>query len=226
MTPAVFLTLTATVAVAALTPGPAVTAIVARAIADGPRAALAINAGVVTGDLLFFALAAAGMAAAASSLGELFVVLKWLGAAYLVWQGVTLWRTQPRVAGAAYLVWQGFAYWRTRPRAAPAPGRTGSHERHFCRNYAAGLLLMFGHVQAMLFYAALLPGFVDLSTLAAPDLLLLVGMLIVVIGGVNTGYALLASRARGFFADERAQVALRRVAGTLMFAAAALVVSR
>jgi threonine/homoserine/homoserine lactone efflux protein len=85
---------------------------------------------------------------------------------------------------------------------------------------------MFGHVQAMLFYAALLPGFVDLPTLGAADLVLLVVMLIVVIGGVNTGYALLASRARGFFADERAQVALRRVAGTLMFAAAALVVSR
>jgi len=206
MAPAEFLGLSTIVLVAALTPGPAVTAIVARAITDGLRPAMAINAGVVTGDLLFLMLAIAGMAAAARSMGDLFEVL--------------------RVAGAAYLVWQGFAYWRTRPRAAPAPGRTGSHERHFCRNYAAGLLLMFGHVQAMLFYAALLPGFVDLSTLAAPDLLLLVGMLIVVIGGVNTGYALLASRARGFFADERAQVALRRVAGTLMFAAAALVVSR
>jgi threonine/homoserine/homoserine lactone efflux protein len=72
VTPGVFLTLTATVAVAARTPGPAVTAIVARAIADGPRPAMAINAGVVTGDLLFFALAAAGMAAAARSFGDFF----------------------------------------------------------------------------------------------------------------------------------------------------------
>ena len=204
MTPAVFLTLTATVAVAALTPGPAVTAIVARAIADGPRAALAINAGVVTGDLLFFALAAAGMAAAASSLGELFVVLQWLGATYLIWQGVTLWRAQPRVA---------------------IPGGTG-HEQHFWRNYGAGLLLMFGHVQAMLFYAALLPGFVNLASLTWADLGLVALMLAVVIGGVNTGYALLAARARGFFANERAQRAILRVAGTLMFVAAALVASR
>ena len=204
MTPAVFLTLTATVAVAALTPGPAVTAIVARAIADGPRAALAINAGVVTGDLLFFALAAAGMAAAASSLGELFVVLQWLGAAYLVWQGVTLWRAQPRVA---------------------VPGGIG-HEQHFWRNYGAGLLLMFGHVQAMLFYAALLPGFVNLASLTWADLGLVALMLAVVIGGVNTGYALLAARARGFFANQRAQRAILRVAGTLMFVAAALVASR
>jgi len=204
VTPGVFLTLTATVAVAALTPGPAVTAIVARAIADGPRPALAINAGVVTGDLLFFALAAAGMAAAAHSLGDMFAVLRMLGALYLVWQGISLWRAQPRVATTA---------------------RAG-HESHFWRNYSSGLLLMFGHVQAMLFYAALMPGFVDLSPLSWADFALLALMLVVVIGGVNTGYALLAARARRFFANQRAQRVLLRVAGTLMLVAAALVATR
>ena len=205
MTPAVFATLTATVAVAALTPGPAVTAIVARAIADGARPAMAINAGVVTGDLLFFALAAAGMAAAARSLGEFFMVLQWLGALYLLWQGIALWRAQPRAAAGL---------------------ESTGHETHFWRNYGAGLLLMFGHVQAMLFYAALLPGFVDFGSLTVGDLALIALMLAVVIGGVNSGYALLAARARGFFADERAQRVLYRVAGTLMLVAAALVATR
>jgi threonine/homoserine/homoserine lactone efflux protein len=204
VTPGVFLALTATVAVAALTPGPAVTAIVARAIADGPRPAMAINAGVVTGDLLFFALAAAGMAAAARSFGDLFAVVQLLGVLYLVWQGVSLWRATPRIAAAA----------------------GAGHEHHFWRNYGAGLLLMFGHVQAMLFYAALMPGFVNLSTLTWGDLGLLALMLLVVIGGVNTGYALLAARARHFIADEAAQRAILRVAGTLMFVAAALVATR
>ena len=205
MTPAVFATLTATVAVAALTPGPAVTAIVARAIADGARPAMAINAGVVTGDLLFFALAAAGMAAAAKSLGEFFTVLRWLGALYLLWQGLSLWRARPR----------------------PPVGLEGTaHEAHFWRNYGAGLLLMFGHVQAMLFYAALLPGFVNFGSLTVGDLALIGLMLAVVIGGINAGYALLAARARGFFADERAQVVLYRVAGTLMLVAAVVVATR
>jgi threonine/homoserine/homoserine lactone efflux protein len=204
VTPGVFLTLTATVAVAALTPGPAVTAIVARAIADGPRPAMAINAGVVTGDLLFFALAAAGMAAAARSLGDVFTLVKIVGVLYLAWQGISLWRAEPRVA--------------------TADGT--SHEDHFWPNYGAGLLLMFGHVQAMLFYAALLPGFVDLSSLTWTDLGLLAVMLLVVIGGVNTGYALLAAHARHFFANDRAQRAILRVAGTLMFVAAALVATR
>jgi threonine/homoserine/homoserine lactone efflux protein len=85
---------------------------------------------------------------------------------------------------------------------------------------------MIGHVQAMLFYAALLPGLVDFDALTWRDLGLVALMLVVVIGGVNTGYALLASRARRFFADERAQRALRRLAGTLMFVAAALVMTR
>jgi threonine/homoserine/homoserine lactone efflux protein len=95
VTPGVFLTLTATVAVAALTPGPAT---------------------------------------AASSLGEFFMIVKLLGAAYLAWEGVTLWRARPRPL---------------------VLGPTG-HEGQFRRNYGAGLLLMFGHVQAMLFYAALM----------------------------------------------------------------------
>jgi threonine/homoserine/homoserine lactone efflux protein len=67
---------------------------------------------------------------------------------------------------------------------------------------------------------------VDLTALQGADLALLGAMLVVVIGGINSGYALLASRARRFFADERALRWMNRVAGTLMFIAAALVLSR
>ncbi len=204
MTPGVFLTLATTVAVVAVTPGPAATAIVARAITDGARPALAIAAGIVTGDLIFLALAVAGMTTAAKSLGEFFTVLQYVGAVYLVWQGLLLWRAPTRVAMAE---------------------RTG-HESHFWPNYGAGLLLMFGHVQAMLFYAALLPGFVNLSTLTDRDLAILALMVFVIFGGTGAAYAILAARARRFFADERAQRAIHRVAAALMFVAAILVATR
>jgi len=81
-------------------------------------------------------------------------------------------------------------------------------------------------VQAILFYAALLPGFVDLPRLTAMDVVLVALTLVAVIGGINAGYALLAARARGFFADERAQRTLHRVAGTLLLVAAMLVATR
>jgi threonine/homoserine/homoserine lactone efflux protein len=204
MTPAAFLTVSATVLVAALTPGPAATAIVARTIADGLRPALALSAGILTGDLLFLAAAGAGMAAAAHSMGELFTVLRWVGATYLAWQGLALWRARPRTAAVG----------------------GAAHESHFWRNYGAGMLLMMGHVQAMFFYAALLPGVVDFASFTIADLALVASTLVVIIGGVNVAYALLAARARGFFADLRAMRAVNRVAGTLMFAAAALVAAR
>ena len=172
MTPTAFATVAATVFVAAITPGPAATAIVARALADGLRPALALSAGVLTGDLVFLALAAAGMAAAARSMGELFSVLK--------------------IAGVVYLLWSGVALWRARPRAATV--REAAHEGHFWRNYGAGVLLMVGHVQAILFYAALLPGVVDFASFTAADLAIVAAVLVVVIGGVNANSRKLPER--------------------------------
>jgi threonine/homoserine/homoserine lactone efflux protein len=204
VTPGVFLALTATVAVAALTPGPAVAAIVARAAANGARPAMAINAGVVTGDLLLFGLAAAGLAAASRGLGPAFEVVKWLGAAWLLWQGAVLWRRRP----------------------VPLEIGQAGPDARFWPNFGAGLLLMFGHVQAMLFYAALLPGLVDFSALGWRDLGAVALMLVVVIGGVNALYALLAAGARPLFASARAQLWMQRAAGSLMFLAAVLVATR
>ena len=205
MTPGALVALAAAFAVFALTPGPAVTAIAARAITDGAKPALALNAGVVTAELLFLTLAAAGMAAAAKSMSELFTVLRWLGVIYLLWQGVALWRTRPRVAVSV---------------------DGASHETHFWRNFGAGLLLMLGHVQASLFYAALLPGFVDLASLAPTEFGLIALLQLAIVGGANTAYALLAARARGFFANERAQRALHRVAAAMMVVAAVLVATK
>jgi threonine/homoserine/homoserine lactone efflux protein len=122
-------------------------------------------------------------------------------------------------------VWQGITLWRFKPVPVTSAGGP-AHESHFWRNYGAGLLLMFGHVQAMLFYAALLPGFVDFSSLSAWDIALVALTLVVVIGGINAAYAVLGSRARHFFADASAQRTLHRVAGTLMLLAAVLVATR
>ena len=130
---------------------------------------MAINAGVVTGDLVFFALAAAGMAAAAQSLGDLFAVLRIVRAAYLAWQGIRLWRAEPRVE-AAEAIGHGalLAQLQRAVHGRPHAGDTST--------------------------AALMPGFVNLAELRLPDLLLLAAMLMMVTGGVNTGYAFAAGR--------------------------------
>ena len=207
MTPAAFVALTAVVAVVALTPGPAVTAIVARAHLRRLRPALAHQRRRGDGrPAVFLASLRPAWRPLARSTGEVFTVC---------------------AGSRAPPTWSG----RACSSGAPRPPRrcesqTARHETHFWRNYGAGLLLMFGHVQAMLFYAALLPGFVDMATLRSRDFGLIALMLVVVIGGVNAAYALLAARRRaGFSPDERAQRTLHRVAGTLMLVAAVLVVT-
>jgi threonine/homoserine/homoserine lactone efflux protein len=204
MSPGVLLALSATVAVVAVTPGPAVAAIVSRALSDGPRPALAISAGVLTGDLVFLVLAAAGVAAAAQAAGPWFDLLK--------------------LAGAVYLGWQGTALLLRRPR--PIDASTDARNARFWPNFTAGVVLMLGHVQAMLFYAALLPAVVDPTVLDPRDLALVAVVIVVVIGGVNSAYVLLAGRARRLLASDRARRHVDVAAGLLMLAAAMLVATR
>jgi threonine/homoserine/homoserine lactone efflux protein len=91
----VLIAFAAALAVAVALPGPGIFAVVSCALGRGLRDALALIAGIVVGDLIYFAFAVLGMAALARSMGELFAVVKLAGAAYLIWLGVKLWRPRP-----------------------------------------------------------------------------------------------------------------------------------
>jgi threonine/homoserine/homoserine lactone efflux protein len=90
-----------------LLPGPAVTALVARVLARGPRGSAACIAGLVTGALIWFTVAAAGLAALASAFAGVLVVIRYVGAA-CAWP-MSSWRRA--CAGCS-------------PRRAPSTGST------------------------------------------------------------------------------------------------------
>ncbi|WP_127107286.1 LysE family translocator [Pararhodobacter zhoushanensis] len=76
-----------------LIPGPTALMILSYAVSQGRRVALATVAGVVVGDLVALTASLAGLGALVLASATLFTVLKWLGAAYLVYLGVTLLRS-------------------------------------------------------------------------------------------------------------------------------------
>src|ERR1700739_430557 len=82
-----------TLAVAA--PGPGVAAIVARALSRGTHGTPAFIAGFLVGDLLWFTLAATGLAMLAQAAYAVFVVVKFAGAAYLLYLAYRLWTAPP-----------------------------------------------------------------------------------------------------------------------------------
>lgn len=75
----------------AASPGPDNVTIMARTVSHGAAAGIAYGAGTVTGILIFLFLAVFGLSLVAEELGMAMTVLRYAGAAYLVWMGVRLW---------------------------------------------------------------------------------------------------------------------------------------
>ncbi|MEW2355065.1 LysE family translocator [Spirillospora sp. NPDC029432] len=123
--------------VAMVTPGPDMLFVLGCGVRGGPRAGLLATAGVITGDALFVAVAAAGLSALLTAAPVAFTVVRIAGAAYLVYLGVQMIRR--RNAGDE----------------TPAGGMSGR------RAYANGLVSTMANPQTITFTVAFLPQFVD-----------------------------------------------------------------
>src|SRR3954470_11486662 len=81
-----------------LTPGPDVLYIVTNSLRAGARAGVVAGLGITTGCFVHVFAAALGVGALLATSALAFTVLKWMGAAYLVWVGIKLLRAQPQEA--------------------------------------------------------------------------------------------------------------------------------
>jgi len=182
-------------AIQAAVPGPGVFATVARALSGGVRSGFAVICGIVLGDIVYALLAVFALAAVARFLGDLFVVIKLCGAAYLIWIGVRLWRRKP-----------------DETRFEPE-GRSSA-----IAGFANGLATTLANPKAILFYGSFLPSFFDLTQFTALDTVVLVSIAITVLASVLAVYAILAATARGVFRTSKAGRRLNRIAGSMMIA--------
>jgi threonine/homoserine/homoserine lactone efflux protein len=124
-----------------LTPGPAVLFVLSLSLTAGARAASRGIGGILTANAAYFALAATGVGAVLLASWNLFVVLKWLGAAYLAWTGLRMLLA--------------------RPRHAPAASEELETSSRVERPFLAGLVTQGANPSAIAFFVALLPQFVD-----------------------------------------------------------------
>lgn len=188
----------------ALIPGPGISAVVAQSLARGFKAGAAFTAGLACGDTLYLLMALFGMGWVASQIGPYFVVLKWAGAAYLVYLGVKCWLARPPVGDVAACV--------------------GSVNAG--KSYLAGLCVTMGNPKAIAFYCGFLPGFVNMQALTARDVVLVVSVILPIIFLVPMGYAWLAARGRSAVRSTKLWKALNRTAGTVMIGAGVAVASK
>jgi threonine/homoserine/homoserine lactone efflux protein len=189
---------------ATASPGPGIAAIIARVLSHGTRGIAGFIAGFVIGDLIWFSLAATGMAALAQSAHTLFVILKFAGAAYLLFLAYRLWTAPVRPMGDLPV----------------------ESDRSASSLLVGGITLTLGNPKVMVFFMALLPTVIDLNRLTPTAFVEVAIAICVVLSSVLTLYALAAMRARRFFRAERPARWLNRISGTVMAGAAATVAAR
>ncbi len=191
-------------AIAAAVPGPAVAAIVARVLARGTRGLMPFILGIIISDVVWLTLAVTGLAVLAQTFHGVFVAIKYLGAAYLLWLAWRFW-TAPAVSVTA----------------APLDVSEGSGAAFF-----GGLFVGLANPKAMMFYLALLPGFIPLAAVTPLTYAELAAVTFAVLAVIFSGYVLAAARARRLLTNPRALAVVNRVTGAVMAGAAVAVASR
>jgi threonine/homoserine/homoserine lactone efflux protein len=204
MTLAGFITYSGALALAAAIPGPGVTALVARALGSGFRSSLFMALGLIVGDLTYLTAVVLGLAFVAQTFGMVFLAIKWLGVLYLAW-----------------LAW---SFWHAGITAEKVEARRG--KGGLVSSFLAGLTVTLGNPKTMIFYLALTPTLVDLTTITVADYGILAISTVVVLLVVLVPYLAMAAKARWFLQKPRALKALNRTAATFLAGAAAAIAAR
>ena len=181
--------------VLAIVPSVSVLAVTARAVAFGFTHGLFTALGIVVADILFILVAVYGLALIADLMGEQFRFIQFIGAGYLIWLGISLWR-------------------------ADAHSRRCETVRQssWSSSFLTGFLITLGDQKAIFFYLGFFPAFIDLSTMTPLDTLIIVLIAIVGVGGAKLVYAFLADRASVMFKDSHALRGMNVLAAGIMIA--------
>ncbi len=186
---------TITTFVVVLTPGPAAIAVATESAKHGNARGALVIFGVACANAAYFALSATGISALILASGTLFSAIKWLGVAYLIWLGLQ----------AIFSSAGGFAI-----------GSTDRERKSATQVFMRGFIVEMANPKALLYFAALLPQFID-PTQPVLYQFLLFGVLTFLIDFiVYSGYSMLASISTRSILKPAVTKWINRVAGGML----------
>ena len=185
------------VALAAM-PSASVALVITRSVTLGVANGIAVSVGIVLGDLVFILLAILGLSVVAETMGSLFMVIKYLGATYLLWLGYTLLTSKSNTTITL---------------------NKTIEKRNLAASFFAGFILTLGDIKAIVFYVSLFPVFIDLTALNVADILIIISVMVVGVGSVKILYALSATKIASLARSHKLDNAARKTAGGFMVGA-------
>lgn len=157
-----------------LIPGPTVLLVVSYALTQGRKVAVAMAAGVAFGDFTAMTLSLAGLGALLLASAGLFTILKWIGAAYLVYLGVRLWLAKPVLPNMT-------------------AGTSHNARGIFVHSFTVTAL----NPKSIAFFVAFVPQFIDHAQTLLPQFVILEATFVTLAAVNALAYALAADKLRG-----------------------------
>lgn len=151
-------------------PGPTILLVCAQSLAHGLRGAWATILGVALGDLVAISLALFGLGSLLAASAELFVLVKWAGALYLLWMGARMWRSHQAAQPLP-----------------PAPRRL----------FRDAFAVTVANPKSIGFFVAFLPQFMDAGRDWAPQAATMAASFVALAALNAFAYAVLAARLQG-----------------------------
>ena len=174
-----------------IVPGPTVTVIIANSLKHGTRAGLLNVLGTQIGLIMMIAILAVGMSAVVAGMGSVFEVLRVVGAAYLIWLGIRMWRSDGSL------------------------GEKETTARPMGSFVLQGFIVIWSNPKALLFFGAFIPQFIDPAGSAAMQTVILGTTFMIVATLFDSVYAIAAGGAGGWLSRERVRLT-ERISGTFL----------
>jgi len=173
-----------------VTPGPIVTLVIATGAREGIAAGLTTVAGTTLGNAILLAAIAFGLSWVVNNMAMLFEIMRWVGAAYLVWLGIQAWRRAGDTVTASV------------PR-----GRV-----HFWRGFAVAL----SNPKTIAFFTAFLPQFVDPALPVERQLAVMCVVSVLLAVCTDSAWAVAAGLGRAWFLQTWRAKLLGRLSGVAL----------
>ena len=178
-----------------LTPGPAVLFVFAHGLRYGGPKSLWANLGILSGNIFYFAISATGLGVLIRTSHEAFVIVKWAGAAYLVFAGLRM------------------IFGRAEALAASPEVDTDVRGAHILFR---GIVLQLANPKALIFFTAFLPQFIDPLRSIVLQMTILGVTSTVLEFFILAGYGYLAARIASWTRTPRTARLLNWIAGGML----------
>lgn len=192
-----FIAYSLALAVSALIPGPGVAALIGQALGKRVKDTMPFILGHISGDVFFLTLAVLGLSVVAKAFSGVFIVIKILGALYLLY--------------IAYGLWTSKGAFQTTENE-----QTKSKKSRLAGGYLYGLVVTLGNPKTIIFYMALIPNVLDLNQVGFLDWSILATITATILMITLLVYAFAASIAAGVLSSAKAMLRLNQAVAAII----------